>query len=64
MFASCGPGRRGPMAPGPGVGTFSTVELSAPTIADRRKLASIIVVGVSWRCTDADQFFAYSVWKS
>ena len=35
MLLNWGTGRRGPMAPEPGTGTFSTVELSAPTIADR-----------------------------
>ena len=46
MFANSGMGRRGPMGPGPGSGTFRTVELSAPTIAERRKLTSITVFGV------------------
>ena len=54
MLASCGTGRRGPIAPGPGSGTLRTVELSAPTIAERRKLTSTIVVGVSWRWTETE----------
>ena len=51
MLANCGTGRRGPIGPGPGSGTLRTVELSAPTIAERRKLTSTIVVEVSWRWT-------------
>ncbi len=54
MFASCGTGRRGPIAPGPGSGTLRTVELSAPTIAERRKLTSIIVAAPTWRCTETE----------
>ena len=36
MLLSAGIGRRAAIAPGPGSGTLSTVELSAPTTSERR----------------------------
>src|ERR1700716_4336464 len=52
MLVSWGTGRRGPIAPEAGTGTFRTVELSAPVIVDRKKLTSTTVVRVNSRHGD------------